>query len=142
MTENQTVDPLKEAVQQIAQEFYGPHDFVQTSPCGRGQHHPHGLVGRLWRINDPRTVRVGNCFLEGRLKKGDLFLCVKHSGDCFQDYIYVEEYANGLRGRPQWAFGSYGIGDAEPTDIPADEFVVLKTGGTVKRDTGPGNTFG
>lgn len=114
----------------------GPHDFVQTSPCGAGQRHPHGLVGRLWRINDPSTVRVGNCFLAGRLKSGDLFLCIRHNGDCFQDYIYVREYANCLVGKPEWRFGSYGIGDA--TNVPIDKqgFDALTRGERILK--GPG----
>jgi len=85
--------------------------FVQV---GHGtERHPYGLVGNLWRIKDPHSIQIGNCFLAGRLKAGDLFLCTGHSGDCFQHYIYVEEYSNGLRGHPKWNFGSYGIGDAE-----------------------------
>lgn len=127
-------EALKDAVKEINKQFYGPHDFVQTSPCGRGQHHPHGLVGRLWRIKDPKTVSVGNCFLSGRLKPGDLFLCVEHSGDCFQTYIYIEEYTNCMIAQPQWSFGSYGIGDAEPTELTEVEFVTLKNEGQITID--------
>ncbi len=118
-------------LQEILQQIYGDHDFVQTSPCGRGEHHPHGLVGKLWRINNPDTVRVGNCFLKGRLKKGDLFLCVRHTGDCFQQYIYVEEYTNRWVSRPQWNFGSYGIGDSAPVSTPNGAFELLRDGGHV-----------
>jgi len=89
----------------LRNEFFPDCDFVQTSPCGRGEYHPRGLVGKLWRIKDPETVRVGHCFLQGRLKSGDLFLCINHSGDNFQDYIFIEKYSNGYRGRPQWEFG-------------------------------------
>lgn len=127
-------DSIADAVKEINQEFYGDHDFVQTSPCGRGQHHPHGMVGNLWRIKDPDSVRVGHCFLAGRLKKGDLFLCVAHSGDCFQSYIYVQEYANCLISKPEWSFGSYGIGDAETVDMASGEFEALKDGGRVERE--------
>ncbi len=123
-------------VKEINKAFYGPHDFVQTSPCGRGQHHPHGLVGKLWRIKDVGSVRIGNCFLAGRLKAGDLFLCVAHSGDCFQTYIYVEEFSNCLIAKPEWKFGSYGIGDSEEVSIADGEFETLKTGGRVERQTG------
>jgi hypothetical protein len=123
-------------------KIYGPHDFVQTSPCGRGEHHPsycyvcyfHGLVGNLWRINDPNSVRVGDCFLNGRLKKGDLFLCIRHDGDCFQYYMYVSEASNCLTGKPIWTFGSYGIGDAKRIDMKDGEFEILKNGGYVERE--------
>ncbi len=126
-------DEIKEVVNDLNNKFYGPHDFVQTSPCGRGQHHLHGYVEKLFRISDPRTVRIGDCFLKGRIKKGDLFLCTKHSGDCFQDYIFVEEYGNGFRGKPEWRFGSYGIGDSEVVEITEREFQLLKIGEFVKR---------
>lgn len=108
------------------------YDFVQTSPCGHGQRHPHGLVGKLWRINNPDSVRVGDCFLKGRLKKGDLFLCIAHSGDCFQHYIYVEEYSNCLIGNPKWRFGSYGIGDSDPVDLENGAFDILRGGGRIE----------
>ena len=109
------------------------YDFVQTSSCGRGQRHPKGLVGKLFRINNPESVRVGNCFLNGRLKQGDLFLCVGHGGDCFQDYIYIEEYSNCLIAKKEWYFGSYGIGDADEVRLKVGEFDILKTGGRVER---------
>jgi hypothetical protein len=84
------------------------------------QRHPEGLVGKLWRIVTPATVRIGDCFLRGRLLKGDLFLGVEHAGDCFQNYAYVKEYAN------KWVltehrFGSYGIGDAIHVPITPEQ---------------------
>jgi len=123
---------LKELCKKVNNEFYGSHDFVPTIG-GRGQHHLHGLVGNIWRIKDPNSVRTGDCFLAGRLKKGDLFLCVCHSGDCFQTYIYIEEYANCLISKPEWNFGSYGIGDAEVVDITNEEFEKLKRDGRIER---------
>ena len=87
------------------------YDFVPTIG-GRGQRHHHGLVGALWLINDPDSVHIGQCFLKGRLKKGDLFVCSDHSGDCFQDYFYVKQYSIQLEGHPEWTFGSYGIGNS------------------------------
>lgn len=120
-------------VHEIKKALYGPHDFVQTSPCGRGQHHPHGLVGKLWRIVEPSSVSMGDCFLNGRLKAGDLFLCVNHSGDCFQDYIYVKEYSNWLIGNPTYRFGSYGIGNSEQVELFDGEFAKLASGGRAER---------
>jgi hypothetical protein len=73
-------------------------------------------VGNLFRIKDPDSVRIGNYFMKGRLKSRDLVLCVEHSGDCFQNYIFIAEYANSLRGKPEYSFGSYGIGDSEKVD--------------------------
>lgn len=79
-------------------------------------------------------MRVGICFLAGRLKEGDLFLCTNHSGDCFQNYMYVEEYANCLIGNRNYTFGSYGIGDSEIVKLNEGEFDILKSGGRVKRE--------
>lgn len=95
---------------------------------GRFQKHPRGLVGNLWRIKTPDTVHIGHCFMEGRLQAGDLVLCTQHSGDGFQDYVFVKEYANGLKLLPAYEFGSYGIGDAEKTELNAQEFFELTTG--------------
>lgn len=122
---------LQELGEQMRIKNSPPHDFVQTSPCGRGQRHIHGFVGKLWRIQDPESVRIGCCFLAGRLKKDDLFLCIEHSGDCFQTYMYVEEYSNCLIGRKEWNFGSYGIGDAKAIEISVESFNALKDGGDV-----------
>ena len=123
---------MKEICKNINEDLIGPHDFVPTIG-GRGQCHPHNLVGIIWRIKDPESVRIGDCFLAGRLKKGDLFLCVCHSGDCFQSYIYVEEYDNCLISKPEYGFGSYGIGDAEGVNITGEEFAKLKDGGRIER---------
>ena len=63
-----------EEMVKLAAEFRnqltGSHDFVG------GQRHLHGLVGKVWCIGDPESVRMGNSFFEGRLKSGDLVLCI------------------------------------------------------------------
>lgn len=123
---------MQKICKELNDELIGPHDFVPTIG-GRGECHPHGLVGSIWRIKTPKSVRVGNCFLDGRLKKGDLFLCIRHSGDCFQNYIYVEEYDNCLISKPEWSFGSYGIGDAEKINITPEEFEKIKNGGRMEK---------
>jgi len=38
---------MEKLIKKLANDFYKSHDFVQTSPCGAGQRHPHGLVGEL-----------------------------------------------------------------------------------------------
>ena len=132
---------LRKICRKLNEELIGSHDFVPTIG-GRGECHPHGLVGNLWRIRNPESVSVGDCFLKGRLKKKDLFLCICHSGDCFQTYIYIEEYDNCLIGKPQWSFGSYGIGDADKIEISKEEFSKLKNGGRIeKRDDDSSGTI-
>ena len=126
------MDEMEKLANKLRNNLTGPHDFIPTIG-GRGERHLHGLVGNLWRIKTPETVDIGHCFLKGRLKKNDLFLCVRHSGDCFQDYIYVQEYSNCLIGKPEWNFGSYGIGDSEKVNLNSGEFEILKNGGRVER---------
>jgi hypothetical protein len=65
------------------------YDFMPTHGH-RYQRHRKGVINKIYRINEPDKVRVGNCFMKDRLKEGDLVLCVKHSGDCFQDFQFVE----------------------------------------------------
>jgi len=127
------VENLYDVAKKVNEAMFPDHDFVPTIG-GRGQRHPHGMVGNLFRIKDPNSVRVGCCFLAGRLKEGDLFLCTNHSGDCFQNYIYVNEYANCLIGEPKWSFGSYGIGDSEKVGLKPGEFEILSGGGRVEID--------
>jgi len=125
-------EKMKEIAEDIRAKFMPDCDFVPT--CGgRGQHHPRGYVGIVWRINDPKTVRVGSCFLAGRLKKGDLFLCTEHSGDCFQTYVYVEEYDNCYVLHEEWSFGSYGKGDAEALELTEVQVAELRSEGRTER---------
>jgi hypothetical protein len=105
---------------------------IKTEP--NGERHPEGIVGKLWKIKDPATFKVGNCFLNGRLMEGDIFLCVRHSGDCFQDYIIVEESSNRFRGKPEFRFGSYGVGDSECLGLlTGSEIEILENGGSFRR---------
>ena len=131
-----TVTSLRKEARFLEESAETERRFVSTYG-GSGQSHPAGLVGRLWRIGDPATVNIGNCFLAGRLKAGDLFLCTGHTGDSFQNYIFVEEFANCWHGRPQWTFGSYGIGDAIEVPLPAGAAAILMAGagGRILRQT-------
>jgi len=119
---------MESIAQELRNNFYGAHKFVQTSPCGRGQVHLDGYVGCLFRIDNPDSIQVGDCFLKGRLKKGDLFLCTAHSGDCFQEYTFVREYSNGMELCKNYSFGSYGIGDSVKFTLTRKEFHLLLFG--------------
>ena len=70
--------------------------------------------------------------MNGRLKENDLWLSIAHSGDCFQTYLFVDEFVNCLRGKPELTFGSYGIGDSEEVALQDGEFEILKSGGRVE----------
>jgi len=93
----------------------------------RGERHPTGLVGRIFVIRRPSTVHVGNCFMAGRLRVGDVVLCTGHGGDCFQGYRFLQVYANCLL-PTEYTFSSYGIGDAYRKWVCSpDELVRLRT---------------
>lgn len=117
----------------IDKHFGDTHTF-HPQPGGGVQRHAKGVVGKLFRIQDPKTVRVGNCWMAGRLLAGDLILCVRHSGDCFETYVLVKEFENGLEGIPGSEWGAYGHGDAieSKTQVTADQATALSAGEFVK----------
>ena len=124
---------LSRIAKEIMQDHHGPDAaFVQTSPCGRGQWHPGGLVGNLFRINDPATVNAGY-WVKDQLELGQLWLCVRHSGDCFQDYVLVIEDDDGLAkvDQPVSQCGAYGMGNATKYELDKDSFATLLKGGSV-----------
>lgn len=91
-------------------------------------------LGALYRITDSTDRgRVGCCWMAGRLRVGDTMLCVRHSGDCFYQYILVEVLGNGIRGIPQSEFGAYVFGDRVDLALTPEEIAALKNGQFVKR---------
>jgi hypothetical protein len=95
-------------------------------------------IGAMYRVRDTRQLsRVGHCWMAGRLKVGDLLLCVGHSGDCFFNYILVEECANGLKGIPESRFGAYVLGELIPLRPTAREFHLLAAGEFVPLELSP-----
>ena len=96
------------------------------------QRHPGGYVGHLFMVKTPDTVRVGHCLMAGRLMEGDLILCLRHSGDCFQTYLMVQRSSNALTNYDNVRFGSYGVGDSvDLGDLGGDAMKALDIGGTV-----------
>lgn len=84
--------------------------------------------------NRPRSIylykdkehkhRMGNC--AWLPKDGDLCVCVKASGDCFDDYVAMRIQKNG-RYKMVGEFGAYAFG--EPCgDLPNREFHLLQAG--------------
>jgi hypothetical protein len=76
-------------------------------------------VGTLVHVTtDADQSRVGDCWMKGRLKKGDVLLVLEHSGDNFYDFCLVDVYGNGIRALSQMRFGAYALGellDWQPT---------------------------
>jgi hypothetical protein len=92
------------------------------------------VPGVLYRVrHEADTQRVGHCWMRGRLKAGDLVLCMAHAGDHFYDYILVEEYANGLKGLPNSRFGAYQLGERDKIELTAREFHLLAAGEFINR---------
>lgn len=51
----------------------------------RGDHYP----GLVLRVLEDDNRRVGQCWMRGRLKEGDIIMCLEHAGDCFYNYALV-----------------------------------------------------
>lgn len=91
------------------------------------------IEGALYRIGADDLDRVGSCWMKGRLKIGDLVLCIKHSGGCFYDYILVTEYANpSIQGIPGSMFGAYTLGKKE-AELNYKDFHLVAAGESVAR---------
>lgn len=54
--------------------------------------------------------RVGNCWMKGRLRVGDVIMVIEHSGDCFYDFCLVEVYSNSIKALTGTQFGAYSLG--------------------------------
>jgi hypothetical protein len=88
--------------------------------------------GTLLVLNDPNDLeRIGHCWMEGRLKLGDVVLCFDHSGDCFNDYILIEVFHNGIRGIPESKFGAYTLGTETKWQPSNKEYHLLLAGENV-----------
>ncbi len=76
--------------------------------------------------------RVGNCWIDGRLKLGDVVLCTQHTGDCFYDYVLLQTFTNGLRAiitTPGW--GAYALNKKMQWKPTARQFHLLLAGESV-----------
>ena len=50
-----------------------------------GGHRP----GLVVLVGSGDLSRVGNCWMKGRLRQGDVAMCLQHRGDCFWDYALL-----------------------------------------------------
>ena len=97
--------------------------------------------GAVYQVGPDDLRRVGNCWANGRLKVGDLLLCVEHAGDCFYNFylLDVADYAN----RPGVSLtivpkklGAYSLG-TEFVTLSREECLKLVEGGTVETSSKP-----
>ena len=93
---------------------------------------PGNTIGALYRVrDDSENSRVGHCWMAGRLRKGDLLLCIEHSGDCFNNYVLCELHTNAIRALHGSKFGAYVFGDPLVEELTAREFHLLMAGESV-----------
>lgn len=101
--------------------------------------------GLIVSIDETDFSRVGNCWMNGRLKKGDLAMVLSHSGDCFFDYALVatkfwindgKEYRpdlpmrHGYRLIQESKFGAYTLGTTYKYQPTTREYHLLMAGET------------
>lgn len=96
-----------------------------------GNHHP----GLLLTISEKDFDRVGICWMAGRLKDGDLIMCIEHAGDCFWHYALVRhDFTLARTGRQGYEliigskFGAYVLGEPYEFQPSAREFHLLMAG--------------
>lgn len=91
-------------------------------------------TGQLFTVRPEDFGRVGNCWMRGRLKEGDLIFSMGHSGDCFWTYCLVEHDVFTVHGQglykliPESSFGAYVLGELYPSQ-PTDREVHLLLAG-------------
>jgi hypothetical protein len=77
-------------------------------------------AGDIIEIKKADFSRVGNCWMRGRLKKGDLAIAIQQSGDCFWTYALLKHDSVDIRNRPLYQiipearFGAYVLGTPYP----------------------------
>lgn len=105
-------------------------------------------IGSIYKITPDDLNRVGNCWAEGRLKSGDLLLCVNYAGDCYCDYVLIAEkvYSDGTKIKKMVTekIGAYDLG-IEVFHLPEMEFYGVMRGeevpllATYRVDSSKGN---
>jgi len=75
-------------------------------------------IGDLFVLNGEFEHRLGHGWARGRLKQGDVLVAIRHSGDCFHDYLLLDPSKIVSGGKTMLRlvpvatpFGSYTLGD-------------------------------
>lgn len=75
-------------------------------------------IGDMRVLNGAFEDRLGHCWARGRLKQGDILVAIRHSGDCFHDYLLLEPSVGSIDGKPTLflrpipvPFGAYTLGE-------------------------------
>lgn len=88
-------------------------------------------IGTLYTLEKNDLSRIGDCWLKGRLRAGDVILCVAHSGDCFNDYVLINPFLNGLNAILGSEFGAYVLGKKLNWQPSKKEYHLLMAGKTL-----------
>ena len=91
-------------------------------------------IGVIYEMIKEDLPRVGHSWMEGRLRIGDLALCIEHSGDCFYDYILIDKISNGMTGIPESEFGAYVMHKQSDLVITGREYHLLAAGEFVQHN--------
>jgi hypothetical protein len=105
---------------------------------------PDGVYfGQLRLLHAADNLRVGHCWMAGRLLDGDIAMALEHAGDCFWRYVLLgREYTRNVAKQrvykiePASKFSAYTLGvpsAIQPTEremhlLAAGEFVALSGG--------------
>jgi hypothetical protein len=109
------------------------HPHPEGSPNMSGSWHGTAHVGHTYIITDAILARAahGDTWFAGRLKSGDLLLCVKHSGDYFYDYALLERNPNGLKVLLPEGVCGYHLGQPTAEQLTARECHLLMAGESI-----------
>jgi hypothetical protein len=90
-------------------------------------------IGSIYLIETQEDInRMGHSWMEGRLKIGDFILCTEHSGDCFNEYVLINLFYNGLNAVLASKFGAYSLGKKTKWQPTSREFHLLLAGEDVR----------
>lgn len=90
-------------------------------------------IKKMYILNEHDLSRIGNCWMEGRLLINDIILCVDHTGDCFNNYVLIYPFMNGIKAILESKFGAYQLGtklnwqpsETEYYKLLADEDIII-----------------
>lgn len=72
--------------------------------------HNGNSIGTMYILDEDDLSRVGDSWMNGRLRAGDVVLCTAHSGDRFNQYVLIRPFQNGMEAILGSSFGAYVFG--------------------------------
>lgn len=90
--------------------------------------------GMLVELSEKDNARLGNVWMKGRVRNGDLAIVVEHAGDCFWTMQLVRHDSVNINGDRMYQviegaiFGAYVCGTPHPVQPTAKEMHLLLGG--------------